>query len=190
MRLLFSAFLALALLASCAELSKLKVGSDGMYRFKQQPVAVWAPKECLLDMAVFESSNSVDFVTGRGYWQAGGQYAVQVYPISKEIKDATSFIAETKKFLPQYMVKDRASKGFDFKLRSEKQLEVNGRPAYQAIATEEGKAVFIATFVLHTSRITVASLIFPVKIGELPETKIPWKCYEKFSTSVTETPRQ
>jgi hypothetical protein len=59
-------------LSGCAAVSKFKVDSDGMYRFKSQPFIVWAPKECLLDMAVRDTDQSVDFTTGAGYWNGDG----------------------------------------------------------------------------------------------------------------------
>lgn len=174
------------LLVNCAELSKFKVDRDGMYRFKIHPVVVWAPNECLLDLAVDDGPHAVDFVTGRGYWRAGGLYAVQVYEIPKNIKDADSFLKETKKFVPQYMTKDRARMGLNFKVQEEKELEINNRPAYQAIAVDQGKASFIATFVLHPSRITVTSLVYPLKAETSVNDQIPWNCYNRFVTSVRE----
>lgn len=37
------------------------VDTDGMYRFKQQPIAVWAPKDCITDLAIYTGDRSVDF---------------------------------------------------------------------------------------------------------------------------------
>jgi hypothetical protein len=139
-------------------------------------------------MFVYDSPDSVDFVTGRGHWQAGGQYAVQVYPISSEIKDANSFWAETKKFSSLYMTRDRAAKGFNFEFLQGKQFEQNGRPVYQAIAEEKGKAGFVATFVLHPRRITVASLVYPLANSGSAEDQVPWKCYSEFVSSIIEVP--
>ena len=81
-------------ISSCAEFSKFKVEKDGTYRFKQESYVVCAPNECLLDMFVYDSDISVDFTTGRGYWMASGQYALQVMPIPENIKDPNSFIAQ------------------------------------------------------------------------------------------------
>lgn len=175
------------LLSGCAEFTKFKVGSDGLYRFKQQPIAVWAPDKCLLDMFVYDSDRSVDFVTGRGYWTQGGQYAVQVYEIPKDVTDKATFINATRTFFKDYMVKDRAPMGLILTLKEEKEAEVNGHPAYQAISVEEGKAVFIATSVLHSSRITIASLVYPLKGATEATKQIPWKCYNTFIESVKET---
>jgi len=186
MRLIIAAVLGV-LLGGCAEFTKLKVDSDGMYRFKQHPIVVWAPDKCLLDMFVNDTDRSVDFVTGRGYWTQGGQYAVQVFEIPKDVSDKATFVKATERFYKDYMVKDRAPMGLKLVLKESKALEVNGRPAYQAISVDEGKAVFVATSVLQNSRITIASLVYPLKTAEEPSKQIPWKCYNTFLESVKET---
>jgi len=183
----FFVLLCLALtFPGCAEFSKFKVENDGTYRFKKEPFSVWAPNECLLDMFVYDTDHSVDFTTGRGYWMASGQYSLQIYPIPENIKDTKSFIEVTKDFMSKYMVEDRAPLGLTLKLKEEKQLEINGEAAYQAISVEEWKAVFIATSVLHNSRITVASLLYPDEDSTPAIEKIPWKCYNKFVNSIQE----
>jgi hypothetical protein len=174
-------------LSSHAGISMFKVDSDGMYRFKSQPFMVWAPKECLLDMAVRDTNQSVDFTTGAGYWMASGQYSVQVFTFDRlSIDDKHSFEERIKDVAPQYMVHDR-SKAFKFVFRDAKPLEIDGRPAYQATAVEEGKATFTATFVLQHSHVTVASLVFPI---EKPDSKFnrpfPQECYNRFVASVKE----
>jgi hypothetical protein len=174
-------------LSSCAAVSKFKVDSDGMYRFKSQPFAVWAPEKCLLDMAVRDTDQSVDFTTGAGYWMASGQYSVQVFTFEQlSVDDKHSFQERILDIAPKYMVNDRAH-AFKFAYRDGKSLEVGSRSAYQASAVEEGKATFVATFVLQDSRVTVASLIFPI---ESPDSKMarafPWDCYNRFVASVKE----
>jgi len=169
--LLLAIFLSLR---SYAGISMFKVDSDGMYRFKSQPFMVWAPKECLLDMAVRDTNQSVDFTTGAGYWMASGQY------------DQHSFEQRIKDVAPQYMVHDR-SKAFKFVFRDGNPLEIDGRPAYQATAVEEGKATFVATFVLQHSHVTVASLVFPIeKTDSKFNRAFPQECYNRFVSSVKE----
>lgn len=183
----FSILLCLALLVSgCAEFSKFKVEKDGTYRFRQHPIVVQAPSTCLLDMFVYDSDNSVDFTTGRGYWMASGQYAVEVMPIPEKIKDAKSFIEEIKKIVPKYMAEERASLGLKLQLREERQIDVNGKPAYQAISVDEGKAVLVSTIVLHRKRITAASLVYPLKDQVAAVQQIPWSCYNEFVSAVRE----
>jgi hypothetical protein len=174
-------------ISACAELSRVKVGSDGLYRFKEHPLVVRAPDSCLLDMAVQEAKNSVDFTTGKGYWMASGQYAVQAYLVPGDIQSGPVFIEKTKEFVPTYMAKDRASMGLTFAVKEEKQLEVNGKPSYQVIGTaESGTALLVATHTLHKTRITIASLLYPLKSGTSFKDQIPWQCYNSFVASVQE----
>ena len=182
--LLLAIFLSLR---SYAGISMFKVDSDGMYRFKSQPFMVWAPKECLLDMAVRDTNQSVDFTTGAGYWMASGQYSVQVFTFDRlSIDDKHSFEQRIKDVAPQYMVHDR-SKAFKFVFRDGNPLEIDGRPAYQATAVEEGKATFVATFVLQHSHVTVASLVFPIeKTDSKFNRAFPQECYNRFVSSVKE----
>jgi hypothetical protein len=182
--LLLAIFLSVS---SHAGISIFKVDKDGMYRFKSQPFMVWAPKECLLNMAVRDTNQSVDFTTGAGYWMASGQYSVQVFTFDRlSIDDKHSFEERIKDVAPKYMANDR-SKAFKFVFRDGNPLEIDGRPAYQATAIEEGRATFVATFVLQHSHVTVASLVFPI---ENPKDSMarpfPWDCYNRFAASVKE----
>jgi hypothetical protein len=174
-------------ISSCAAVSKFKIDSDGMYRFKSQPIVAWAPKECLLDIAVRDTDRSVDFTTGAGYWMASGLYSVQVFTFDQlSVDDKHPFQERMTGVAARYMVNDRAH-AFKFVFREGNPLEIGGRPSYQATAVEEGKATFVATFVLQDTRVTVASLVFPI---EIPNSKIgrpfPWDCYNKFVASVKE----
>jgi len=188
MRLIAVALVVFAV-AGCAVVSKFKIDNDGMYRFKSQPFVVWAPQECLLDIAVRDTDQSVDFTTGAGYWMASGQYSVQVFTFDQlSVDDKHPFQERMKDVAPKYMVNDRAH-AFKFVFQDGKSIEVGSRPAYQATAVEEGKATFVATFVLQNSRVSVASLVFPI---EDPNSKMgrpfPWDCYRKFVASVKEKP--
>jgi hypothetical protein len=182
--LLLAVFLSVS---SYAGISMFKVDSDGMYRFKSQPFMVWAPKECLLDMAVRDTSRSVDFTTGAGYWMASGQYSVQVFTFDQlSIDDNHSFAERIKDVAPSYMVHDR-SKAFKFVFRDGKFLEIAGLPAYQASAIEQGRAIFVATFVLQHAHVTVASLVFPIENADSKFNRaFPQECYDKFVASVKE----
>jgi len=174
--------------SSYAGISLFKVDKDGMYRFKSQPFMVWAPKECLLDMAVRDTNRSVDFTTGAGYWMASGQYSVQVFTFDQlSIDDKHSFEERIKDVAPKYMVNDR-SKAFKFVFRDARLLEIAGLPAYQATAIEEGRATFVATFVLQHSHVTVASLVFPIEDANSKFNRsFPQECYDRFVSSVKET---
>jgi hypothetical protein len=174
-------------LSSYAGISMFKVDSDGMYRFKSQPFMVWAPKECMLDMAVRDTNRSVDFTTGAGYWMASGQYSVQVFTFDQlSIDDKHSFEERIKDVAPKYLVHDR-SKAFRFVFRDAKFLEIAGLPAYQASAIEQGTAIFVATFVLQHSHVTVASLVFPIEDANSKSNRpFPQECYNRFVASVKE----
>jgi hypothetical protein len=118
---------------------------------------------------------------------ASGLYSVQVFTFDQLSIDAEHPFAERMKDVaPRYMVNDRAH-DFKFVFRDGSPLEIAGHPAYQATAAEEGKATFTATFILQNSRVTVASLVFPI---EKPDSKFnrpfPRDCYDKFAASVKE----
>ena len=177
-------FIITLLVSGCAELSQFKIAEDGRFYFKENSVSVWAPKECVGDIFVYESETSVDFVLGRGYWQAYGVYALQVYPIPDSIVDEATYFEETKQYFETYMVKDRATAGVELTVESRKEIKLAGKPAYQAISVDKGKAVFIATSQFHENYITVASLLYPWKEGMTFAEMIPAQCYEKFTESV------
>ena len=178
----------------CAELTKLKVDSDGYFRLTKLPtekiVRVWAPEECLVDMFVFESSdNTVDFVTGRWYWQAGGLYSIQVGKGISVTGNSEEFFDDATKTLPTYMENDR-HQSFKFKYLTGKVVNISGAPAYQGFAIEEGRAIMVTTKILVDEFSVYASLIYPSAASETEDVSslIPWECYNKFISSVaTET---
>jgi len=177
-------FLAVGLLiAGCAEFSKFKISEDGYYRFKAHPIEVEAPRKCLRQLSVDDRESSVDFTLGAGYWMAFGQYAVQVYPIPGDVKNAESFLKKTEPFAKHYIETDRESMKLNFRFKEGGPLDGFGQPAYRAIGEDPGKAIFVATFVLHRSRITIASLVYPLDERRKP---VPWSCYEAFAKSVRE----
>ncbi len=119
---------------------------------------------------------------------ATGEYAVQIMDIPKDVIDAKSFVTATEKFVPIYMTKDRSGISQDFVLGEHGVTQINGNPAYRARAEAKGKAIFIATFVLHKTKIAVSSLVYPVPMpqGEAFTQKVALPCYERFVNSVTE----
>jgi hypothetical protein len=53
---------------------------------------------------------------------------------------------------------------------------------------EEGKPIFVATFVLQHSHVTVASLVFTIENADSKFNRpFPSECYNKFVASVKET---
>lgn len=173
---------ALLLSQGCAVTTKPELTQDGYFRMAAQPVEVKPPTECLPELSTTEHGNSVDFHLGAGYWKPFGIFALQVYPLSQSIHDAESFFQETEKFAPEYIANDRSSMGLNFKFFEGKPLQWE-YPAYQAIGKTKD-ATFVAIFALHDTRITVASLVYPV--DEQSQRDFPWECYLTFARSVKE----
>jgi len=165
-----------------------KITSDGMYRFSNHPVTVMSPAVLcgMQNSTVYDTSTSIDFVAPDFLWQIAGDYAVQVFPIPDTIKDQPSFVSETKKLYPPYMLNDRKALGLNFKLTDVKEMQVGGLPALQGIGMDEGKAIFVVTAVLQKSSVTLTSVIYPISAGASPVDSIPWDCYKKFVASVHE----
>jgi hypothetical protein len=92
-------------------------------------MVVWAPTECLLDIAVRDTDHSVDFTTGAGYWMASGLYSVQVFTFDQlSVDDKHPFQDRMTDVAARYMVNDRAH-DFKFVFRDGKPREVGGRLA-------------------------------------------------------------
>ncbi len=165
-----------------------KITNDGMYRFSNHPVTVMSPAALCgtQGLIAYDSNTSVDFVAPDFLWQIAGDYALQVFPTPNTIKDQPSFVSETKKLYPPYMLNDRKTLGLNFKLTEVKELQIGGLPALQGIGVDEGKAVFVVTAVLQKSSVTLASVIYPIHAGTSPTDSIPWGCYQKFFESVHE----
>jgi hypothetical protein len=160
-----------------------KVDSDGMYRFKQQGIAVWVPKECITDLAIYSHDRTVDFVANQTNWLANGQYAVKLTKIPKSVTNDISFIRETEPDAKDY-VDDRPRNKLNLVLKEARRLDVDGQVGYRVVAVSEGKMVFVATFVLQKSWITIASLTYPLQPGIDAMGAIPWNCYNRFVESV------
>jgi TolB protein len=158
---------------------------DGLYQFPEHPITVRAPLECVTDMSVADEQNVVDFVTGRGYWQMSGQYFLIVSEIPEDVVDRATFVAAMRPWLLD-VFQPREQEFFDLNLTftEEREMEIDGDPAYRVQFEEPGKAVLVATARLHQTRITIAALTYPVEGGYH---RIPWGCYEFFVESVTET---
>lgn len=160
-----------------------KVDSDGMYQAKPQGIAVWAPKECIPDIAIYSHDRSVDFVTNQSNWIANGQYTVKMAKIPKSVTNDVSFLRQIEPDAKDY-VEERPRDRLNLALKEAGRLDVNGQVGYRVFAVSEGKMAFIATFVLQKSSITIASLTYPLQPGLDPKGAIPWSCYNKFVESV------
>ena len=156
---------------------------DGMYRLKERGIAVWAPKRCVPDMAIYKDDRSVKFVSSGLNWIANDGYMLEFMKTPSSVTDDASFIREIASDAKDY-VDDRPRQDFVFK--SGKRTDINGRVGYQVTAVDGGRLEFVATFERHASWITIASLMYPVEAGTDQSTAFPRKCYRRFVESVTQ----
>lgn len=159
------------------------VDGDGLYRFKEQGIAVGPPKDCIEDLAIYSSDRSVDFVANHRDWFASGEYRVEVLKIPSAVIDDSSFTREIEPEAKDY-VDDRPRSKLNLVLEEAKRWDLGERAGYRVVAATEGKRVFVATFMLQRPWITVASLMYPLVPGDDALKVVPWKCYDKFVESV------
>lgn len=174
------------LLAGCGGKFNTRLGEDGIYRFVGHPIEVRVPERCLLDAYVYDSPQAVEFVTGRGFWEAGGRYALHVFLLPGEVIDEASFEARAERFFQRFLVEEPGQYRVKVQPVSQTELTIDGNPALRAIAVENGRAVFVATARLHATRVSVASLLYPLDGDGPVDEQIPWSCYEGFVASVRE----
>ena len=173
------------LLAGC----RSKLTDESLYRFPQQPITVLAPRECVVDMWIGESANTVDFNTGQYYWEMSGQYFVIVSDLPESVDSAASFVAAMRPWFDE-VFQPRESEFFDLDLVAvdEREMQVNGDPAYRVMFEDPGNGVVVATARMHRTRITIAALAYHLEEGQDAQGEIPWDCYEAFVSSVEEVP--
>jgi Tol biopolymer transport system component len=158
--------------------------ADGIYQFPEYPITVRAPLECVTDLSLDESQNTVDFVTGRGEWQMSGQYFVIVLDTPAGAQDLPGLVAAMRPwFLDVFAPKESEYFDLDLALADEREMEVSGDPAYRVQFEEPGKALLVATARLHRAWVTIAALAYPVEDGYA---RFPWGCYEIFVESIAE----
>jgi hypothetical protein len=163
-----------------------KVNSEGFYLAKPQGITVWAPKECIPDIAIYNHDRSVEFVTNQPNWIANGQYTVQLTKIPRSVTSDASFLRKVEPDAKDY-IDERPRDRLDLMIKEAGRYEVSGQAGYRIFAVAEGKIAFIATFVLQKSSITIASLTYPLQPGVDPKSALPWNCYNKFVESVKQT---
>lgn len=171
-------------LLACGGQPRVKLSDDGIYRFSAHPIEVAAPGRCLLDMAVTASDQTVEFMTGRGFWEAGGRYTVHVFPVPGEVVDTPSFEARADRFLSRFLTGEPGQFGVDVRPVSRESRTVGEDPVVRAMAVHPGRAIFVTTVRKHGSRISVASLLYPVTDRQPATAQVPWTCYERFVESV------
>lgn len=183
--------------SGCASSPLLKVGSDGYFRFKNEPIEVMDPFPNRDDFTIYERSNSVDFVAGAVYWMFLGQYAVEVIQRPEAIKSNDNFVKfNLDRGMKIYLRDDRSLAGFRFKLRKAEAITVNGRPAVRAIGVDMDKsklknripAVLIVTCILFDKRIVFGSLLFPLdRVGpDALEDLSKWRRYNSWVATIND----
>ena len=171
------------------------------FKFKKEPISLYIPADCRLERKHKETDNAVDFAMGKYYWSAFGLYSVQVFHRTDRTPDGATFLSKIKDSGLNFLAHDR-SPDFVFQFVSDATYEIRGEPAYRVVGVEKGKAVTAVTFVMHKTRITIASLIYPEESSaeyrshvpfkaatlDVPYvTTFPWDCYARFVESVVET---
>jgi hypothetical protein len=160
-----------------------KVDADGMYQIKPEGMAVWAPKDCIADVAIYGRDRSVDFVANQEDWIASGQYTLKLTKIPKSVTNDISFIKKIGPDAKDY-VEDRPRDKLNLVVKEAGRFDVNGQVGYRVVAVSEGRMAFIVTYVLQKSWITIASLTYPLRPGVAATDAIPRSCYDKFVESV------
>jgi len=182
LRLLF----AIVLLTGCAEFSKLKVDPDGHYRFEDIPIQVRAPKDCLLEMFVYEGPEAVGFMTGRGYWMLDGYYELQVWDRPDAIAREVDFFRDAYKISKDYIKAEAQRRKMRLEWQSMEFLDEYPVPAFQTLGVDSERGRVLASFTLQENYITVVSLQYPMQSLKGEPMEIPWGCYNRFLESVRE----
>lgn len=162
------------------------------YLFRAYPLSVIKPT-WITEMNMYtdkkDQYESVEFMTGHGYWMVDGNFSVQLFPRPFAIKDATSFYRETEKFFKVFMIKDRQKTLAHLKFSSSKQLKINGYPAFQAISLDketQPAGVFLSTSIYMDNVIAVVSYMgaYDMKDKRSINKQIPWIEYNRFMRSI------
>lgn len=162
------------------------------YLFRAYPLSVIKPT-WITEMKQYtdkkDQFESVEFMTGSGYWMVDGNYSVQLFPHPFAIKDSPSFYSETEDFFETFMIKDREKILPHLKLLSSAKLKVNAYPAFQSISVDEESSpagVFVATSIYMENAIAVVSYMGPydAKDKRSINKQIPWLEYNQFMRSI------
>lgn len=168
----------------CAGPSAHKVSSDGRYRFKDIPVAVQTPEDCLIDMFVYEGPRAVGFMTGRGHWRLDGYYELQVWDRPVAIAQEVDFFRDAYTISKDYMRAEGQRRKLQLQWRSMEFLDEFPVPAFQTLGVDSQHGRLLASFALHESYITVVSLQYPNRSLKGKPVEIPMDCYNRFLESV------
>lgn len=170
----------LGLAGGCAGYSPGTVDADGIYRFREAPIEVRAPAECLYDPRVYVARSSVLFTTAVKYWRGdgSGEYSVELADLPDALSDGATFVAAATEIHREGSEKDSGV------LESEEILEINGRLAFRSVSTHRNSFVMVATSIQFASHFVTAHLVYPQRDVRWQPLEIPWECYERFVASI------
>lgn len=170
-------FVVLSLIA-CAGPCRVSLDERGVYHFQTVPFTVQAPQACMENTTVEAEDAYVRFTTGRGNWQADGDYRVEIYNVPGVGEDRDRF--ET--IARQAFLETMESAGN--RIKSTDDISVNGRPAFQGLASDESIAMVLGTNILFPDHIVMVQLLYPSVPGEDDVDDLPWDCYQRFIESI------
>ncbi len=167
-------------LAGCAGYSRGTVDTDGIYRFREAPIEVRAPAECLYDPRVYVAHSSVVFTTGLKNWRGdgSGQYHVDLADLPEGLSDPAFFVAAATELHREAYERNNGV------LESEEVLDIHNRLAFQSVGTHRNVYVMVVTSIQFASHIVTAHLVYPKRDVSGQPMEIPWQCYERFVASI------
>ncbi|MDQ2075198.1 hypothetical protein [Marinimicrobium sp. ABcell2] len=167
----------LVFVTACAG-PQTRMDEEGTYSFLGEPFSVAAPQACIGDMSIRDSRASVRFTSRRGGWKAAGDYSVSIYGLPENVRDEASFHSAVRNVYFQSVESagNRVISGDD--------TQVNDRPAFQGISTDDSEAVVVSTNILFPNHIVMVQLLYPWDPENQAEPEVPWACYQEFIQSI------
>lgn len=165
-------------LIACAGPSRVSLDEQGLYHFESVPFRVEAPQACMENMSVQADDANVRFTTGRGNWKADGDYRIEIYNVPGVGDDQARFEIIVRQAFHDTMAEAGNS------VKSTDDITVNGRPAFQGLASDESIAMVLGTNILFPDHIVMVQLLYPSVPGEDDVEDLPWDCYQRFIESI------
>jgi hypothetical protein len=178
-RLLF--IVVLVVVSACAG-PQTRMDEQGTYHFQVKPFTVSAPQACMEEMSIRDTRNTVRFTSRRGGWKAAGDYSLAIYALPEGVRDEASFRPMVRNVFKRSVAEagNRVKSGDD--------VEVNDRPAFQGVSTDDSEAVVVSTNILFPSHIVMVQLLYPWNPKRQAEPEVPWACYREFIQSISYKP--
>jgi|GEM_PF-6667716 len=165
-------------LIACAGPSRVSLDEQGLYHFEAVPFRVEAPQACMENMSVQAGEGSVRFTTGRNNWKADGDYRIEIYNVPGVGEDRDRFEAIVEQAFRDTMADAGNS------IKSTEYVSINGRPAFQGLASDESIAMVLGTNILFPDHIVMVQLLYPSVPGEDDVEDLPWECHQRFVESI------